>query len=190
MHERRDGRFALQLVVAAVAVAVGLAFVIPANGQESTDGSGKMPPDIREHYIGIMRAQAVLLQIPPMIMGDETIKAQHTAFADALVEAMVAQDGETTRRLERVGELQRQTEAAPGGQDALLEEGRRLRDALLATADQVLDRPAVAAAAEPLVASLTAEIEQLEGVGPDTLRIVTDEELLLNSVTAMTVFSR
>jgi hypothetical protein len=186
----RDRRFGWKLVGLAVALAVSLTQPGLVIGQGSSGDSDDVPPGIREHYAEILRAQAVLLQIPQMIMQDETLRAQHQAFADALVQAMVALEPETTPRLERVGDLQRQAEGAPGSQEALLDEGRRLRDELLATADQALRRPSVLAAAEPLLASLTAAFEQLGGVDPQTLSIVTDEGLLLKSVTAMTVFGR
>jgi hypothetical protein len=177
---------------------VGLAFVLtvslthsgPVIGQGTPGDSDDVPPAIRDHYVEIVRAQAVLVQIPRMIMQDEALKAEHLAFAEALERAMVALDPETTPRLERVGDLQRQAAAAPGSQEALLAEGRRLRDALLATAEKALNQPSVVAAAEPLVASLTAAFVQLENVDPETLSLVTDDELLLGSLTAMTIFGR
>ncbi|HSL16397.1 MAG TPA: hypothetical protein VLB51_00660 [Methylomirabilota bacterium] len=186
----RERRFVRKLVSLAFILTVSLAHSGPVIGQGTPGDSDAVPPAIRDHYAEIIRAQAVLVQVPRMIMQDEALKAQHLAFAEALEQAMVALEPETTRRLERVGDLQRQAAGAPGSQEALLDEGRRLRDALLATAEKALNQPSVVAAAEPLLASLTAAFEQLGGVDPQTLKIVTDEGLLLKSVTAMTVFGR
>ena len=183
---RCHGRFVPNLVAVSFILTAGLTCGAPVFGQ----GSGEMPPEIREHYPTIIRAQAVLIQIPQMIMQDQALRAEHLAFGDALVEAMIAQDADTARRLERFDDLQRQAESSPGSQDALLQEGRRLRDTLLATAAIALSRPVVSAAAEPLIASLTEAFERLEGVDSETLSIVTDKELLLETVTAMTVFGR
>ena len=187
---RCQGRLVPIYVAVAFILTAGLTCGAPVFGQSSNTGNGEMPPELEEHYAAIIRAQAVLIQVPQMIMQDEALKAEHLAFGEALMEAMIAQDAETTRRLGRFDDLQRQAESSPGGQDALLQEGRQLRDALLATAASALSRPTVIAAAKPLIASLTTAFEQLEGVDSETLSIVTDEKLLLEAVTTMTVFGR
>jgi len=180
---------ARSLVVLVFVFATCLTTAAPAFGQEDPNKSTEIPPELREHYTSIIRAQAVLIQIPRLIMQDDALKAEHLAFEAALLEAMTAQDAANRRQLERFDELQRLAVASPGGQQGL-DEGRRLRDALLATATSVLGRPTVTAAATPLMASLTTAFEQLEGVDGETLSIVTDEALLLETVAAMTVFAR
>lgn len=187
---QRDGRRSLQLAALAVALTLVLGQAAPVTAQGPSAGNDDVPAEVREHYAQIIRAQAVLIQIPQMLMQDEVLKAEHQAYREALMEAMVAQDAATTRRLERFDDLQRQAESSPGGQGALLQEGRQLRDSLLATAASALSRASVTAAAKPLIASLTTAFERLEGVDTETLSIVTDEKLLLEAVTTMTVFGR
>jgi hypothetical protein len=174
----------------AVGCAIGLtaALATIARGQSSDDSN---PPGLKaEQYAQIMRAQAVLIELPQMFQRDAELEAQRAAFESALVAAMVALDPQTEQRLARLSELQTQAMAGAADQKSLLVEGRELRDALLATAAQARRQPSVAALAEPLIEALKSTVEELDSVDADTRRLVTEGDLLISVVTTMSVLSR
>jgi hypothetical protein len=177
----------------AVSLALVLAHVVPTvvHGQ-SRD---QVPEAIREHYAEIVRAQVVLLALPRLFQEHPELEAQRAAFEEALVETMVGLDPDTTGRLARLGELQSQhSRAVSGGEpaepDTALAEGRRLRDALLATAAEARGQSPVAAAAGPLVDGLRARLNELEEIDPETRELVSEGELLIETVTVMTILAR
>jgi len=178
-------RLALALVLG-----TGLATAVPAIARGQSSGDNGSSGTTAEHYAQIMRAQAVLIELPQMFQRDAELEALRQAFEEALVDAMADLDPQTAQRLARLLELEAQASTEGVDQGALLEEGRELRDELLATAAQARRRPAVAAAAEPFNDALKVSVENLDGIDADTLSIVTEGNLLIEAVTVMTVLSQ
>lgn len=154
------------------------------------------PPPASDEIATITRAQIVITSlIGRAFTEDADLRARLDAFEDAQRQAMVARDPQTTARLARMAELEAlhddvtATDASPDV-DALLAEGRTLRDALRGTAVEVRADPAVATAATDLLAALRPHFGNLAEVDPDLGAMVADDDLLLELLSVVRLVSR
>jgi hypothetical protein len=167
-----------------------LSAAVPAVCHAQSSGGGDLSEEKMESYAKIMRAQAVLIELPLMFQQDAELEAMRAAYEGALEAAMVDLDPQTTQRVSRLSVLQDQAMAGSGDQASLLEEGRKLRDALLATAARARRQPSVAVVEEPFTSALKERVKGLDGVDAATKELVTTGDLLIDVVTTMSVLSQ
>ena len=178
-------------------VAVGTACVLLGMPLQAQDRLPP-PPDpaaLREavppQFTEISRVQAVLLQLLSRAFAlNPGLHDLRRAFAEAQESAMVALDPATTGRLARMAELQRAHDDVAARDEspdvaALLDEGRQLRIALAATAAEARRQPAVAQAADALLAALRAQFAELDAIDPETVRLVSESDRLIDLISVI-----
>jgi len=153
-------------------------------------------PPVPDEIAAITRAQIIIMGlIGRAFTEDADLRARLDAFEEAQERAMVARNPQTAQRLARMAELEAlhdqavSTSGAPDA-NALLAEGRTLRDALRATAAEVRTDPSVAGAADALLAALRPHFGDLNDVDPDLGALVARDDLLLELLSVARLVSR